>query len=84
MESALVIALSESGETEQIIKQAERFRHHNCKLLSITNKESCTLAKMSDFHLTYYISRRLVQNEYNITTQVPVIYLLETLGRRIY
>lgn len=83
MESALVIALSESGETEQVVKQAERFRHHNCKLLSITNKESCTLAKISDFHLTYYISRRLVQDEYNITTQVPVIYLLESLGRRI-
>jgi len=84
MESALVIALSESGETEQVIKQAERFRQHNCKLLSITNKEACTLAKISDLHLTYYIRRRLVQNEYNITTQVPVIYLLETLGRRIY
>lgn len=83
MESALVIALSESGETEQVIKQAERFCRHNCKLLSITNKESCTLAKMSDLHLTYYISRRLIQNEYNITTQVPVVYLLESLGRRI-
>lgn len=83
MESTVVIALSESGETQQIIKLAERFKRHNCKLFSITNSKSCTLAKMSDYHLAYFVSKRLVHDEYNITTQVPVIYLLETIGRRL-
>ena len=83
MEETVVIALSESGETQQTLKLAERFKRHNCKILSITNGSSCTLAKMSNYNLAYFVPKRLVQEEYNITTQVPVIYLLETIGRRL-
>lgn len=83
MESTVVLALSESGETRQTVEMAERFKKHNCKIFSITNGSSCTLARMSDYHLSYFVSKRLVQEEYNITTQVPVVYLLETIGRRL-
>lgn len=83
MESTIVIALSESGETQQTLKLAERFKRHNCKIFSITNGSSCTLVKMSDYNLVYFVPKRLVQEEYNITTQIPVIYLLETIGRRL-
>lgn len=83
LDATVVIALSESGETLQTLQLAERFKKHNCILFSITNRASCTLAKMSDYNLSYFISRRLVHEEYNITTQVPVIYLLETIGRRL-
>lgn len=83
MEDTVVIALSESGETQQTLRLAEHFKRHNCKIFSITNGSSCTLAKMSDYNLSYFVTKRLVQNEYNITTQVPVIYLLETIGRRL-
>lgn len=83
MESTVVIALSESGETEQTLKLAERFKRYNSKIVSITNGASSTLAKMSDCNLSYFVSKRLVQDEYNITTQVPVLYLLETIGRRL-
>lgn len=83
MDSTVVIALSESGETEQTLKLAGHFKRHNCRLVSITNGSSSTLAKMSDFNLSYFVSERLVQDEYNITTQVPVLYLLETIGRRL-
>lgn len=83
MEGTLVLALSESGETQQVIKQAGRFLEHGCKILSITNGSANTLAKMSDCHLAYYVTEHMVKEEYNITTQVPVLYLLETLGRRV-
>lgn len=81
--SAIVIALSESGETKQILKFVERFKRHKAKILSITNGSSCTLAGMSDYNLAYYVTRHLIRGEYNITTQVPVVYLLETIGRRL-
>ncbi len=84
MENTVVIALSVVGETPEIIKLAERFKMHKCKLISITNKGSSTLAKMSDYNLAYYVTERMVDDEYNITTQVPVVYLIETLGRMIY
>lgn len=83
MQSTVVVALSESGETEQTLKLAERFKRHNCRIVSITNGSSSTLAKMSDYNLSYFVSKRMVQNEYNITTQIPVLYLLETIGRRL-
>lgn len=83
MESTVVVALSESGETEQTLKLAERFKRHNCRIVSITNGSSSTLAKMSDYNLSYFVSKRLIEDEYNITTQVPVLYLLETIGRRL-
>lgn len=83
MEETVVIALSESGKTQEVIKLAGRFKKHNAKILSITNGASCTLAKMSDYHLPYFVTERLIKDEYNITTQVPVIYLLETIGRRL-
>ncbi|MDD3414923.1 MAG: MurR/RpiR family transcriptional regulator [Lachnospiraceae bacterium] len=83
MSATVVIALSESGETQQILKMAERFKRHNAVIFSITNGESCTLAKLSDYHLAYFVEHYLMHEEYNITTQVPVIYLLETIGRRL-
>ncbi len=83
MESTVVVALSESGETEQTLKLAERFKRHNCRIVSITNGSSSTLAKMSDYNLSYFVSERFIEDEYNITTQVPVLYLLETIGRRL-
>ena len=83
LESAIVIALSESGETKQVLKFVERFKRHKAKILSITNGSSCTLARMSDYNLAYYVTRHLIRGEYNITTQVPVVYLLETIGRRL-
>lgn len=83
LDATVVIALSESGETQQVVQMAERFKRHNAKIFSITNGKECTLAKLSDYHLSYFAGRHLVHNEYNITTQVPVIYLLETIGRRL-
>ena len=62
---------------------AERFKRHNAIIFSITNVDACTLAKLSDYHLPYFVGRYLIDEEYNITTQVPVIYLLETIGRRL-
>lgn len=81
LHDTVVIALSVSGETQQVIQLANRFKQHDYILISITNKSSSTLAKLSDYNLSYYVTERLVNQEYNITTQVPVIYLLETIGR---
>lgn len=83
MEETVVVALSESGETQETVRLAGRFMEHNCRLVSITNGSANVLAKMSDYNLAYYVSRQMSRKEYNITTQVPVLYLLEVLGRRL-
>ncbi|MBS6397888.1 MAG: MurR/RpiR family transcriptional regulator [Clostridiales bacterium] len=84
MEDTVVIVLSESGETQEIVNFADRLREHKCRLLTITNGASCTLAKMADCSLAYYVPEYRMKGEYNVTTQVPVLYLLELLGRRSF
>ena len=52
-------------------------------LLSITNHPGSTLDRISDYSITYHVPEILV-NHTNITTQVPVVYILETLARNFY
>lgn len=82
-EDAVAILLSVSGETEQTINLARFFLQQRCTLVSITNSTNSTLAKMSQYNLSYYMTNQKNQQEYDITTQVPVIFILESIGRRL-
>lgn len=80
---AVAIILSVSGETPEILRLASQFSLHRCQLITITNNDNSSLAKMADFNLSYHMPQLLVSDEYDVTTQVPVIYILETIGRRL-
>lgn len=82
LDHTLVIILSVSGETEQVNEMAGRMKEHCCRLVSITNRASNTLGRLCDHNLTYYVADRKIGEHVNISTQVPVMFLLETLGRR--
>ena len=69
-----VVALSVSGETEQIISMTQSLKERGCVIISITNSASCTLARLSDYNLNYF----------QLTCQAPVLCLLEMIGRRLY
>ena len=81
-DDAVVIMLSVSGETEQTLNLARFFLQQRCTLVSITNSTNSTLAKMSQYNLSYYMTNQKNQKEYDITTQVPVVFILESIGRR--
>ena len=70
-DDAVVIMLSVSGETEQTLNLARFFLQQRCTLVSITNSTNSTLANQKN------------QKEYDITTQVPVVFILESIGRRL-
>lgn len=80
----VVIALSVSGETSQIIDMVRQFKEQRCQILSITNSANCTLAQISDLNLNYYMPDLRLQDFFQITSQAPVVCLLEILGRRFY
>jgi len=82
-ENTLVIILSVSGETTETLRFASQFSLNHCKVISITNNENSALAKMADFNLSYHVPRLMINGDYNITTQVPVILLIELIGRRL-
>ncbi len=81
--NAAVVALSESGETEKLIEAVARFKQKKCCVLSITNSPLSTLAKLSDWNFSYNLNTRRINGGYNGTTQVPVIFIMESLAKRI-
>ncbi|SQA99585.1 Uncharacterised protein [Cedecea neteri] len=51
--------------------------------MSITSHENSSLAKLADFNISWHIPPVRIAGVYDITTQIPVIYILETIGRRL-
>lgn len=78
------VALSVSGETEQVLNMANGLKVKGCRLISITNTPNCTLARMSDCNISYYMPVRKTARYFNITLQAPVVTILEILGSKLY
>lgn len=81
--NSITIALSVSGENEYTIPHIHKLKEKNSEILSITNNEQSTIAKLSDKNVSYYVTEEFYDTS-NITTQIPVIYILEELARRVY
>ena len=79
----VTLALSESGNTQETINLAAQLKERGSTLVSITNNKDNTLSKISDYNITYHVPEVLIKHT-NITTQIPVIYILETLARKFY
>ncbi|MBO0480770.1 SIS domain-containing protein [Candidatus Enterococcus courvalinii] len=83
LESTLAIILSVSGETSEMIEKTEAFKRYGAKVLSITNDETSTIARLADYNLSYYMPEtRGKEESLNLTTQVPVVTLLEMLAQK--
>lgn len=82
--STVAVLLSVSGETEQILKIANELKQRRCSVISITCSEHCTLAQISDINLSYYITVRHGEEKIDRTSQIPAVYLLESLAKRVH
>lgn len=80
----VVVAISFSGKTDQTLLLTRRFIENGSIVISITNNERNPLAKMSDVNLPYFVKDIPIGGPFNLGTQVPVLYILELLGRMIY
>lgn len=80
---AVMIILSVSGETEQVLEQARNMLSNGSKVISITNTAHNTLASLSDINFAYYVPQEKM-TQANITTQLPVLFLLEALAKKNY
>jgi DNA-binding MurR/RpiR family transcriptional regulator len=81
--NSVTIALSVSGENPFTVTHLNQLKHEGSKIISITNNKFSTIAKISDLNIPYYVTEELYE-EANITTQVPVVYILEAMAREIY
>ena len=82
-EGTVMIVLSESGMTKQTLYIASHLQQRGCPLISVTNNANSVLAKMADCNISYHVTERMV-NDRNVTTQIPVLYIIETLAKRLY
>lgn len=83
LKDSVAIILSESGETQQSIEHARAFKEAGCFVICITNQDENTLQKLSDASFTYYVPSEKTYNTFTITTQVPVLFILESLGKQL-
>lgn len=78
-----VVAFSVSGENIDVLAYINRIRLHQVDIISITNSEDSTISKLSDLNLPYYTNVEMYQDT-NITSQIPVVYIIESLSRAVY
>jgi DNA-binding MurR/RpiR family transcriptional regulator len=87
LHNSITIALSVSGESDHTINHVNSLKEQGNTIISITNHKNCTLAKISDINISYYVTEEqtcLSNIPINITTQLPVIYILESIAREVY
>ena len=76
----VIIVFSVTGETEDIINQLRQFRNFDCVIISITNSEMSTIAKLSDLVISYYLPLQIKgEKKVNLTSQIPVMNIIEKL-----
>lgn len=81
-QNVCVIALSVSGENDAVINYLNHFITNDSAIISITNSEKSTIAKLSNVNIPYYISTERIGDS-DITSQVPALYTVEYLAKEV-
>jgi len=79
---ACIIALSVSGNTEEVISYVRNFSTADCYLIAITENPDSQLAGIADLTIPYSVPMSYRGNS-NLTTQVPALYIIEKLAREV-
>lgn len=89
-EQICIIALSVSGETQEVINYLKHLNTSHCKVISITNSENSTIAKFSDLNIPYYINRETIKKDrehpdktLELTSQLPAVYTIEAMAKAV-
>lgn len=88
-EESVVIIFSVSGEGEALVRNISALKAGKATIISVTNSKNSTIAKLSDYNISYYVQHELKLDDgympkVDITTQFPAVYLIETLARKTY
>ncbi|MGL5765149.1 MAG: MurR/RpiR family transcriptional regulator [Sarcina sp.] len=81
-EKAMALFFSVEGEGKDGIRHLNELKKRGVKIVSITNSKSCTIAKLSDINISYYVQMQK-HKHHQLTTQVPVMYIIEALAKEL-
>ena len=74
----MVYSLNKITQSNNFLKLS--VKKYDIKIIVITNSASSTAAKMSDLALTYYMPSTKNGDFYSSATQVPVLYIIESIA----
>lgn len=77
----VVILLSISGETEQIVQQECSYRERNAYVIAITNQKDSSVAKFANEVYCHYIQENK-NSFHDLTSQIPTMFILESLATK--
>jgi glutamine---fructose-6-phosphate transaminase (isomerizing) len=76
-EKTAIIAVSQSGETADVLEILERGQKQGAKILALTNVESSSIARMADVHLPINAGpEKAVASTKAATAQMALLFLL--------
>ena len=82
-----VIALSVSGETQEVIDCISHINLSKSSVISITSTASSRIARLSDVNIPYFVSKEKTyadgSDNHDITTQVPALVIIERLAKQV-
>ena len=78
--NAIAIILSVSGETKETYTQTMNMKQNGIEVIVICDKENSQAALLADLAIGYYLPNTKDQYLHNSVTQVPVMYILESIA----
>ena len=81
------IAISNSGESKQVVKMVQLAKRNGCTTIGITNNPNSTIAKEVDYHIQTATREKLFMNEFcfsrvSAITVIEILYLFLTVGQK--
>ena len=81
----IVIALSISGENNEIVEVLNTLApNKDITIVAVTPKADSTIARLSDIVIPYQVSEHRIQIHFDMTSQIPAIFVLEVLSSLVF
>lgn len=81
----VLITLSVSGKTSELVEMLNNFVNSaDTVLVSITGNIDSPIARMGRYALTYNIEQTRIHKYYDLTSQVPCVYLVDGLLKELH
>ncbi|MCC0687882.1 MULTISPECIES: MurR/RpiR family transcriptional regulator [unclassified Clostridioides] len=81
-EGDLIVAISHSGETAEIIKTVKLARANNAKIISITENKNSELKDISDVHLSY-VSGETVLETGSVSSKLAQFFIIDLVYTQV-
>lgn len=79
-----VIFFSVSGKTKELLGVLDRLVANDISVISVTNGSDNPLASKATINFPYEVKKERINLTAEVSSQVPVLYMIESLSREIY